>query len=261
MTTTTAESTTAADATAPEVIEGEIVEGTEGPATTEAAAGEEKSSETEVARRATKEPETSDLTEKEARKLADRIKRSLTGAADVQDRLTKIVGDTYDLMTEAYTKKIHLALGQSSWEDFVNGELGEVRVRLERSVRAELSYRMKYEAHMSTRAIAPVFGVDQKTVSNDVNFVKRERGVPEGSTKVVGTDGKEQDATPRPRKQKPVEDRFEVAIDKADKLVGDLVALSTEEGFAEAAGSIAKTHRATIARLLDSLKGVQDRLQ
>lgn len=271
MTTTTAEGTTnvAVETTEGQtvVLEGEIVASTDGPATEdteapEAPAGEEKSSAAEVAQRATKEPEVSDLTEKEARKLADRIKRGLNGAADQLDRMNKTVEDSATLMAEAYSKRIWLALNEASWEDFVSAELGEVRVRLERGVRQSLAYRMAEEAHMSTRAIAPVFGVDQKTVSNDLRQVRKELGV-ESPAKVVGKDGKTyEDAPPaKPRKQKPVEERFAAVIEKADKFVGDLTALSVEDGFAEAAGAIAKLHRKDIARLIDGLKGVQDRLQ
>lgn len=258
--------TTTADTTdAPEVIEGEIVDGTEGPATDgppadqEAPAGEDNSS-GEVAVPAA-QVEKSDLTEKEARTLAGKIKKGLNGAADLTERMNKSVNDSVGLMSEAYSKRIWLALGQESWEDFVNAELGDVRVRLERGVRQSLAYQMAEQAHMTTRAIAPVFGVDQKTVSNDLRQVRRELGV-EAPNKTTGKDGKKYDSThTRTRKPRPVEERFAATVDKADVLVSDLVSLSVEDGFAEAAGAIAKSHRADIARMIDSLRGVQERLQ
>lgn len=265
--------TTMADAAAAEtpnkVIEGELVDSTEGPKADDTAgaategddtAGEETSS-GDLAVPDSKAVETSDLTEKEARSLAAKIKKGLNGAADLTERMNKSVDDSVGLMAEAYGKRIWLALGQASWEDFVSTELGEVRVRLERGVRQSLAYQMAETAHMTTRAIAPVFGVDQKTVSNDLRQVRRELGV-NAPGKATGKDGKVYDKThARPRKQKPVEERFASAIEKADAVVGDLVAMSVEDGFAEAAGAVAKTHRAGIARLIDSLKGVQDRLQ
>jgi hypothetical protein len=256
LTTTTAE-------TDPAVIEGEIVTGNEGPqADTPGAVGEENSSpETpggEVATRTEKQPEVSDLTPAAARKLADRIKRSLNGAADITERMNKSVEDAASLMSEAFAAKIWLALEEESWEDFVSKELGEVRVRLERGVRQSLVYRMAETAHMSTRAIAPVFGVDQKTVSNDLRQVRRELGTDAAPT-VQGRDGQVQSAAPRQRRPRPIEERFANAIQRADAAVGDLTAISVEDGFGEA--SLAKGHRADIARLLDALKGVQDRLQ
>ena len=258
-------------ADAPEVIEGEIVETTEGPqGDSPAPEGEETSSgadeapATEAA--STEVAVVSDLTERQARTLADKIRKGLNGAADTTDKLNKQVGDAAELMAEAFEKRIWLALGEESWDDFVNKELGEVRVRLERSVRQTLVYQLNTgPAHMSTRAIAPVLGVDQKTVSNDLRQVKRELGVTV-PTPVVGTDGKtytepSTPAVPRQRRAKPIEDRFNTAIEKADAAVGDMVALSIEEGWDDAVGAVRKTHKAALARLIDSLKGVQDRLQ
>lgn len=254
--TTTDEATVAVEATTTEgdsvVIEGTVVEPTEGPA-----AGEESSS-TAIA---VQPAEVSDLSKGEARKLADKIKKGLNGAADLTERMNNSVETAAELMAEAYSKRIWLALGRDTWEDFVSSELGEVRVRLERGVRQGLVYRMVEQSHMSTRAIAPVFGVDQKTVSNDVRQIRRELGV-EAPTKVRGKDDKEYAATQtRQRKPKPVTDRFAETADKVDKAIGDLVSFSTEEGFSEVAGEIAKAHRADLARWLDSLKGIQDRLQ
>ena len=256
--------TTTENVVAPEVIEGEIVGTTDGPqADTAAPAGEDNSSGNEVS--TTEDApvaEVSDLTQKQARTLTDKIKKGLTGAADTHDKLNQQVGNAAELMSEAYSKRIWLALEEESWEEFVNKELGEVRVRLERSVRQSLVYQLNAgPAHMSTRAIAPVLGVDQKTVSNDLRQVRRELGVT--TTPVVGQDGKEYSeavSVPRQRKPKPIEDRFGAAIEKADAAVGDLVALSVEDGWDDAVGAVAKTHRKDIARLIDSLKGVQDRL-
>ena len=266
------DSVTTTENTAPEVIEGEIVDQTEGPqadapapeadAAPAPAAGEDSSSGEEPG---TEVAEVSDLTEKQARTLTEKIKKGLNGAADTNDRLNKQVGDAAELMTEAYQKKIWLALGEESWAEFVNKELGEVRVRLERSVRQTISYALNTgPAHMPSRVIAPILGVDQKTVVNDLRQVKRELGVTT-TTPVVGQDGKvytetSVPAVPRQRRAKPIEDRFAAAIEKADAAVGDLTALSVEDGWDDAVGAVRKTHKAAVARLIDSLKGVQDRL-
>jgi hypothetical protein len=265
---------TTTENTATEVIEGEIVDETQGPQAdaaapeadaaapeTEAPAGEDSSSGAEAAVAVT-----SELSEKQARTLTEKIKRGLNGAVVTTDKLNQQVEGAAELMAEAYSKRIWLALGEESWDDFVGKELGEVRVRLERSVRQSLVYQLNAgPAHMSTRAIAPVLGVDQKTVSNDLRQVKRELGVTT-PTPVVGQDGKTYTETstptvPRQRRPKPILDRFEAAIEKADSAVGDLTALSVEDGWDDAVGDVRKAHKAALARLIDSLKGVQDRLQ
>lgn len=257
MSTSTAEGTTVTAT----VVEGEVVASTTGPE------GEETSSvKGEVVQITAPEAEvvTSDLSAKQARTLADRIKKGLSGAADLTDRMNKSVEDSANLMAEAFSKRIWLALELPDWESFVNAELGEVRVRLERSVRQSLVYRMSEAAHMSTRAIAPVFGVDQKTVSNDLRQVRRELGT-DAPSKVAGTDGKVYDgeavAAPKARKQKPVEDRFLSLLTKAETMVYDLTDLSTEDGFDQAAGQIARTALADLAKMVDNLRGIQDRLQ
>jgi hypothetical protein len=103
---------------------------------------------------------------------------------------------------------------------------------------------------MSTRAIAPVLGVDQKTVSNDLRQVKRELGVttPHASRSArtgrpTRREADRRRAVPRQRQAKPIEDRFNAAIEKADAAVGDLTGLSVEDGWDEAVGAVAKSHR------------------
>lgn len=257
--------TTTENTTAPNVIEGEIVDNTQGPQqgdATDKPAGEDSSSGAEITK-PDEAPEVSELSEKQAKTLTERIKKGLTSAADTHDKLNKQVEDSASLMAEAFQKKIWLALDEASWDDFVAKELGEVRVRLERSVRQSLVYQLNTgPAHMSSRAIAPVLGVDQKTVVNDLRQVKRELNVDTASA-TVGTDGKvysaEATSAPRTRKPKPIEDRFNVAIEKADAAVGDLTSLSVEEGWDDVVGAVAKSHRASVARLIDSLRGVQER--
>jgi len=257
--------TTTENTAPPEVIEGEIVDDTQGPATADAAREDASSGALDVPAPREAE-EVSDLTEKQARSLTEKIKKGLTQAADTTDKLNAQVGAAAELMSEAFAKRIWLALDESSWEDFVAQELGEVRYRLERSVRQTLVYQLNTgPAHMSTRAIAPVLGVDQKTVSNDLRQVRRELGDSSTASATVGKDGKVYDAeatsAPRTRRQKPIQDRFAAAMERADAAVGDLTALSVEDGWDDVVGAVAKSHRAGLARLIDSLKGVQDRLQ
>lgn len=241
---------TTTENTASEIIEGEIVDTNEGPQQ----AGEENSS-GEVATRDTtdaKPVEKSDLSKREALALTKKLKSNLQSSAE--------------LLMDAYTKRIWLAFDYQSWAEYLHIEIGEYRVRLPQTERRELAARMKTEAKMSQHAIADALGWDQKTISNDLRALREEQGTgPDGAPgegQVVGQDGKVYKEThTRARAAKPIEDRFAGVITKLDQFVGDLTAISAEEDFAEVAGSVAKTHRADIARLIDSLKGVQDRLQ
>lgn len=273
MTTTTAETAAVeVETTTGEtvVVEGEIVESHEGPqpnATEDNSSvvdGEAVEGSGEVAVRdaaPAKEVEKSDLSEAQAKRLTDRIKKAVTDTADRTTKLLDSVDSTTALMAEAYTKRIWIALGEETWEDYVNKELGEVRLKLDRAARQGLSYQLSSSAHMPTRAIAPILGVDQKTVSNDLRQVRRERGEDSAAT-VTAADGRTMQATQtRPRRQKPIEDRFDAALTKAEEFVNTLADISQEEGFAEAAGEVAKRQRRNLAQLADKIKAVQERIQ
>lgn len=236
--------------TTADIIEGEVV----GDVVDTPTAGEENPSPgTEVAVATPVKPvEKSDLTEKQARALTDKLVKNLTTSGE--------------LIMEAYTKRIWLALGHESWGDYLHVEVGEYRVRLPQQERRELAGRMKTEAKMSQHAIADALGWDQKTISNDLKALREVQGTgPGGSAgdgQVVGQDGKVYAEThTRARKALPIEERFAQAVVRADKHVSDLIEISTEAGFADVAGSIAKTHRANMARMIDGLRGVQERYQ
>lgn len=243
-------------------VEGEIVENTQGPADT---AGEENTSPATVPAPRVEvevEVEVSELTAKQAKALAERIKKGLTGAADSVEKMNKTVEDAATLMAEAFDKKIWLAMELPDWDAFVAAELGELRLRLERGVRRSLVYRMSDMAHMSTRAIAPVIGVDQKTVSNDLRYVRAELGI-EAPAKVAGKDGKVYEGTdaPKPRKVKPLADRFVSALTKAETGVYALIDLADEEGWDEAAPVIGKPGLADVKKMIDLLRSIEKQLE
>jgi len=267
---TTTEST--ATATGPETVEvvtltGDVVEvetrevgGTAPPAD---AAGEEKSSPgTEVAKPAkpAKAVEKSELTKAQARKLTNDIAKAVGKAADTAESLADLAAKASDLMAEAFQKKAYLALDFPSWEDYVHSELGEGRVKLDRTVRQEITYRLADQAKMSTRAIAPVLGVDQKTVSNDLRQVRRELGV-EAAT-VQGTDGKNYSAPStterKPRKpSKPVNERWDAVASQVFELLDQLRSFQSEEDYESLAGQIAKAHRGDLPMWIDTIKALQ----
>jgi hypothetical protein len=95
------------------VIEGEIVDETQGPQADAAAPDAaplpprpkrpQVRTPPQVPRPARRSP-TSELTEKQARTLTDKIKKGLNGAADTTDKLNKQVEDAAELMAEAYSQ-------------------------------------------------------------------------------------------------------------------------------------------------------------
>ncbi len=99
------------------------------------------------------------LTEPEARSLTGQI-RSLGEA--IADRVDLLV----DRIRQAREGEAHTALGYKTWTEYVSTEFAGVLPRLEREPRRELVAALTATG-MSTRAIAPVAGVSQKTVDRD----------------------------------------------------------------------------------------------
>lgn len=233
----------------------------EAPAASDTPAGEENPSTAVATVDKTVEVETSELSKAEARSLTNKIKKGLEGAAALTERMNKSVHDTGSLLAEAYAKRAWVALELPSWEDYVTSEMGDLRVRLDRAVRQSLVYQMATEAKMTTRAIAPVIGYDQKTVSNDLRQVKRELGIESAPSKVKGLDGKEYEVTPasprKPRKKAPVLDRFSETAQQVYELLDNLAKMTQEEEFEAMGGQVAKAHRSDFAKWIDTIKGLQ----
>lgn len=95
-----------------------------------------------------------------ARRRAERI-RMLT--LSVTENMTKL----RDLVREAKASADHLALGYPSWTAYLADLFGDEPLRLARDVRRELVAELAAQG-MSTRAIAPIVGVDQTTVARDI---------------------------------------------------------------------------------------------
>lgn len=94
--------------------------------------------------------------------------------------VAQTVGENIDklklLVAEARESNAHVTLGYASWTAYLADVLGETQLRLEREVRQELVAELTSQG-MSTRAIAPIVGVDRKTVERDVRgtFVPPDR--------------------------------------------------------------------------------------
>jgi DNA-binding transcriptional regulator YhcF (GntR family) len=245
---------TTEDTTAPEVLEGEVVNDTaDQPG--EVAGGSENAPEPApkakraakakagakapskaVAKKEAKPVEKSELTPGDARKLTARLRTGLE--------------NSIELFVTAYSKRIWLALGHASWQEYLDAELGDLRVSFPREDRKRMVAQMvQPPSKMSTRAIASALGVDQKTVSNDLAELRAE-GVEQSAEKAERTVDPEKVAA------KFVE-RVTRVFEKLDGFVGDLTDLSNDDLWEQEAGQIAQRHRADMARLLDSLNRVQ----
>lgn len=95
-----------------------------------------------------------------ARRLTERIRLI---AQNVADNVTKL----RELVQQAKESDAHVALGYSSWTAYLTDVFGDEPLRLARDVRQELVAELSAQG-MSTRAIAPILGVDPKTVHNDI---------------------------------------------------------------------------------------------
>lgn len=95
-----------------------------------------------------------ECTPEEARVLTDRIKVGLEV--------------TWVLVVKAYQHGAFTALGYSSWDDYCTREFGTNRIRLPREERSETITSLR-AAGLSTRAIAAVIGIDDRTVRRDLS--------------------------------------------------------------------------------------------
>lgn len=114
-------------------------------------------------------------TQEQARALTDRIKIAVEG--------------TWQLIREAYTSRTWAVLGYDTWDAYCTAEFGETRLRLPREERQEVVASLR-ESGLSTRAIASATGLNQSTISRDLN-----RGDANASPEIQGTDGKTYAAT------------------------------------------------------------------
>lgn len=130
-----------------------------------------------------------------ARRLTERIRLI---AQNVSDNIAKL----RELVEEARTSEAHIALGYVSWPAYLSEVFGDEPLRLERDVRQELVAELAAQG-MSTRAIAPIVGVSQRTVADDVSSsaqvtVNATTGeIVETTREVVGLDGKSYTAPDR----------------------------------------------------------------
>ena len=94
---------------------------------------------------------------------AERITRRIAlVAGSVRESMEKL----HALVDEAKRGNAHVALGYRSWTEYLADTLGKQPLRLDRDERREVVGYLSGEG-MSTRAIAPIVGVSNKTVHED----------------------------------------------------------------------------------------------
>jgi len=114
------------------------------------------------------------LSEFEARRLTRRINEALSVA--------------WELVAEAYARRVWEPLGYGSWDAYCRAEFAASRLRLPAEEREE-TVRSLRAAGLSTRAIASATGYDKRTVTRDLSggaFAPPESAL----QPVTGLDGK-----------------------------------------------------------------------
>ena len=109
------------------------------------------------------------LSEREARRLTERIRIVAHNYTEAKAKLLQLVQDAKD-------GNVHEVLGYASWTAYLAETLGDEPMRLARDERQEMVKVLSGEG-MSTRAIAPIVGVSNYTVSKD-----RQSGVSPSNT-------------------------------------------------------------------------------
>jgi hypothetical protein len=112
---------------------------------------------------------TVELSADKARALTDQIKAGM-------ERI-------WDLVSRAYCGRAWAALGYESWDDYLDGEFGSVRLQLPREDRTEVVSSMRASG-MSIRAIASGTGLSRGTVQRQLSGVPN--GTPEDDLDVTG---------------------------------------------------------------------------
>lgn len=96
----------------------------------------------------------------DARRLTERIRLIAGNVADNVEKLR-------DLVEQARVGEAHTALGYPSWTAYLLDVFGDEPLRLARDVRQELVAELAAQG-MSSRAIAPIVGVTDRQVRNDI---------------------------------------------------------------------------------------------
>lgn len=104
----------------------------------------------------------------QAKRITEQIKLLAGAVADGIDRLVVRI-------REAQESRVHEVLGYRSWTEYVSVEFAGLLPRLDREPRRELVTTLA-DSGMSTRAIAPIVGVSQRTAARDMSGSSESNG-------------------------------------------------------------------------------------
>ena len=163
-----------------------------------------------------------------------------SAAQDINDRIERYAAEAVRL----WSRRAWEVLGHKSWAECVE-ERG-AQLRLPRTDRRELVALLAAEG-MSSRAIAPVVGASQRTVSNDLS----EQSCSDAPRTVKSLDGVERTFQPRPEPPHTVNADTGEAIDKA---TGEIVPSAAERQAAHDAIAREANAIENVAHMTDTLR-------
>ena len=124
---------------------------------------------------------------------------SPASAEQVTVQIRTVLDRAWEFIALAYKGRAFLALGYTSWDEYVDARLGDLRLAVPREHRTQVVATLA-GARMSVRAIAKLLGVGVATVHREL---VRSAGVPIGTAQLpdcsstMGRDGKSYPRNPR----------------------------------------------------------------
>lgn len=227
------------------------------------------------------------MSEHDARKITERIRI-------VAHNYTEAKAKLIELVQQAKDGNAHEALGYPSWTAYLAETLGDEPMRLARDERQEMVKVLSAEG-MSTRAIAPIVGVSNKTVSQDrrevlprvtpdpksdaellagaewspeavedePRFTDEPGHVQPVTGTITGMDGK-QYTRPEPKEHKPkaeaITSQFSSAIVDLNRVLDRFHRISTNDNFQRNKSQIEALHGNDLARAISELQNLADQL-
>lgn len=227
------------------------------------------------------------MSEKDARRITERIRIVAHNYTEAKAELIQLVQDAKD-------GSAHEALGYPSWTAYLAETLGDEPMRLARDERQEMVKALSAEG-MSTRAIAPIVGVSQKTVVKDSQVIPKVSPEPKSDAEllagaewspeaveetprftdepghiqpvtgaITGMDGK-QYTRPEPKEQpKPraeaITSQFSSAIVDLNRVLDRFHRISTNENFQKNKSQIEALHGNDLARAISELQELANQL-
>lgn len=131
-------------------------------------------------------------------------------AKELTSQLRNSLHDTSKLYINAWRHQVWKTLGYTSWEEYINGEFGDLRVALPKEQRSATVIEMA-EAGMPTRAIATTTGISKSSVNREIQKAQQENKLPD-ELAVTGEDGKVRISKKKPAKMALDEDVLNMSV-------------------------------------------------